>query len=93
MNSTSSAFTLPFRFRSSHLLKCLYIDIRTPSLSATSMEYILCQENTNKAPLVLSEFLGTANSFTSALLINPHDVLGVAEAINQGLTVRVLLHL
>jgi trehalose 6-phosphate synthase/phosphatase len=57
------------------------------------MEYILCQENTNKAPLVLSEFLGTANSFTSALLINPHDVLGVAEAINQGLTVRVLLHL
>jgi trehalose 6-phosphate synthase/phosphatase len=29
--------------------------------------------------------MGTAAQFSSALLINPHDVLGVAEAINRGL--------
>lgn len=50
------------------------------------MEFILCQDKTNKSPLVLSEFMGTASSFQSALQINPHDLLGVADAINKGLT-------
>lgn len=50
------------------------------------MEFILCQDKNNKSPLVLSEFMGTASSFTSALQINPHDLLGVAHAINKGLT-------
>lgn len=49
------------------------------------MEFTICQDKTNKAPLVLSEFLGSASSFSSALLINPHDIDGVADAINQGL--------
>jgi len=49
------------------------------------MEFILCQDKTNKSPLVLSEFMGTASSFQSALQINPHDLLGVADAINKGL--------
>ncbi len=55
-------------------------------MNTTSMEFILCQDSTSKAPLVLSEFMGTASSFASALQINPHDLLGVAHAINQGLT-------
>ena len=55
-------------------------------MNTTSMEFILCQDKTNKSPLVLSEFMGTAASFQSALNINPHDLLGVAEAINRGLT-------
>ena len=50
------------------------------------MEFILCQDKTNKSPLVLSEFMGTSSSFHSALQINPHDLLGTAEAINQGLS-------
>jgi len=54
-------------------------------MNTTSMEYILCQDKSNKSPLVLSEFMGTASSFTSALQINPHDLLGVAHAINKGL--------
>ena len=49
------------------------------------MEFILCQDKTFKSPLVLSEFMGTAASFHSALQINPHDLLGTAEAINRGL--------
>ncbi|ORY33808.1 hypothetical protein BCR39DRAFT_503877 [Naematelia encephala] len=55
-------------------------------MNTTSMEFILCQEKTNKSPLVLSEFMGTATSFNSALTINPHDLLNVADAINKGLT-------
>lgn len=51
-----------------------------------SMEFIVCQEKTNKSPLVLSEFMGTSSSFTAALEINPHDLLGVADAINTGLS-------
>lgn len=54
-------------------------------MNTTSMEYILCQEKTNKSPIVLSEFMGTATSFASALTINPHDLLGVAEAIHKAL--------
>ncbi|RXK36449.1 trehalose-phosphatase [Tremella mesenterica] len=55
-------------------------------MNTTSMEFILCQDQTNKSPIVLSEFMGTAASFHSALTINPHDLLGVADAINHGLS-------
>ncbi|WVQ98709.1 trehalose-phosphatase [Kwoniella sp. CBS 9459] len=55
-------------------------------MNTTSMEFILCQEKTNKSPVVVSEFMGTVASFQSALQINPHDLLGVAHAINKGLT-------
>jgi trehalose 6-phosphate synthase/phosphatase len=54
-------------------------------MNTTSMEFILCQDKTYKSPLVLSEFMGTSASFQSALQINPHDLLGVAEAIDKGL--------
>ncbi|OCF36567.1 trehalose-phosphatase [Kwoniella heveanensis CBS 569] len=55
-------------------------------MNTTSMEFILCQDKTNKSPVVVSEFMGTVASFQSALQINPHDLLGVAHAINKGLT-------
>lgn len=55
-------------------------------MNTMSMEFILCQQKTNKSPLVLSEFMGTSSSFGEALVINPHDLLGVAEAINIGLS-------
>lgn len=55
-------------------------------MNTTSMEFILCQEKTNKSPIVLSEFMGTSAAFGEALMVNPHDLLGVAEAINHGLS-------
>jgi trehalose 6-phosphate synthase/phosphatase len=54
-------------------------------MNTTSMEFTLCQNKSKKSPLVLSEFMGTASSFTAALQINPYDLLGVAHAINKGL--------
>ncbi|WVN85312.1 trehalose-phosphatase [Cryptococcus depauperatus CBS 7841] len=58
-------------------------------MNTTSMEFILCQDKTSKSPLVVSEFMGTAPTFASALLINPHDLLDVARAINKGLTMGI----
>lgn len=55
-------------------------------MNTTSMEFILCQQKSYKSPLVLSEFMGTSGAFASALQINPHDLLGVAHAINKALT-------
>ncbi|KAF2134873.1 glycosyltransferase family 20 protein [Dothidotthia symphoricarpi CBS 119687] len=53
-------------------------------MSTTSMEYVICQKD-NHGPLILSEFSGTAGSLVGASHINPWDLGGVAEAINEAL--------
>lgn len=54
-------------------------------MNTTSLEYVICQKD-NCGPLILSEFSGTAGSLGSALHINPWDLGGVADAINEALT-------
>jgi trehalose 6-phosphate synthase/phosphatase len=54
-------------------------------MNTTSLEYIICQKEGN-APLILSEFSGTAGSLSDAIHINPWDLSGVAEKINAALT-------
>jgi trehalose 6-phosphate synthase/phosphatase len=54
-------------------------------MNTTSLEYVICQKDHN-GPLILSEFSGTAGSLGSAIHINPWDLGGVAEAINEALT-------
>lgn len=54
-------------------------------MNTTSLEYIICQQN-NHSPLILSEFSGTAGTLPSAIHINPWDLVGVAGAINEALT-------
>ena len=49
------------------------------------MEFVIAQERTNKAPLVLSEFMGISSTMEDALQVNPWDLGGVAAAINHGL--------
>jgi trehalose 6-phosphate synthase/phosphatase len=53
-------------------------------MNTTSMEYVICQKD-NHGPLILSEFSGTSGSLLNALHINPWDLGGVAEAINNAL--------
>lgn len=53
-------------------------------MNTTSLEYIVCQKD-NYGPLIISEFSGTAESLENAILINPWDLSGVAEAINKAL--------
>lgn len=54
-------------------------------MNTTSFEFIICQHETH-APLILSEFTGTAGSLSAALLVNPWDYAGVAKAIHDALT-------
>lgn len=53
-------------------------------MNTTSMEYVICQKD-NHGPLILSEFSGTAGSLSGAIQINPWDLGGVADAINEAL--------
>lgn len=54
-------------------------------MNTTSLEYVVCQRD-NAGPLILSEFSGTAGSLKDAIHINPWDLSGVADAINNALT-------
>ncbi|KAK2750875.1 threalose-6-phosphate phosphatase [Onygenales sp. PD_40] len=54
-------------------------------MNTTGLEYVVCQHE-NHGPLILSEFSGTAGSLKEAIHINPWDLGGVADAINQALT-------
>ncbi|KAI8391219.1 glycosyltransferase family 20-domain-containing protein [Radiomyces spectabilis] len=54
-------------------------------MNTTSFEFTICQHETH-APLILSEFAGTANSLSAAMLINPWDYAEVAKAIHDALT-------
>lgn len=53
-------------------------------MNTTSLEFAICQKD-NHAPLILSEFSGTASSLTSAISVNPWDFSTVADAINTAL--------
>jgi trehalose 6-phosphate synthase/phosphatase len=53
-------------------------------MNTTSLEYVICQKE-HHGPLILSEFSGTAGSLGGAIHINPWDLGGVADAINEAL--------
>jgi trehalose 6-phosphate synthase/phosphatase len=57
-------------------------------MNTTSMEYVVCQKD-NHGPLILSEFSGTAGSLSEAMHINPWDLGGVADAINDALNMPI----
>lgn len=54
-------------------------------MNTASLEYIVCQKD-HHGPLILSEFSGTAGNLTNALHINPWDLSGVADMINEALS-------
>ena len=52
----------------------------------TSHEYVVCQEK-GRHGFILSEFTGSASAFTdAAVLVNPWDIKGMADAIHKVLT-------
>lgn len=51
-------------------------------MNTTSLEFVVCQKESH-APVILSEFTGTATSLTDAILVNPWDSVGVATAIHD----------
>jgi trehalose 6-phosphate synthase len=54
-------------------------------MNLVAKEYVAAQDPDDPGVLVLSEFAGAAERMGAALLVNPHDVGGVADAIRRAL--------
>ncbi|HYD29821.1 MAG TPA: alpha,alpha-trehalose-phosphate synthase (UDP-forming) [Azospirillaceae bacterium] len=55
-------------------------------MNLVAKEYAACQNPDDPGVLVLSRFAGAAREMEAALIVNPYDVEGVAEALQQALT-------
>jgi trehalose 6-phosphate synthase len=58
-------------------------------MNLVAKEYVAAQNPADPGVLVLSEFAGAAKELDAALLVNPHDIDGMARAISAGLTIPV----
>lgn len=54
-------------------------------MNLVAKEFIAAQQIEAPGVLVLSRFTGSAREMTEAVLVNPYDIEGTAEAIRQGL--------
>jgi trehalose 6-phosphate synthase len=63
---------------------CLVTPIRD-GMNLVAKEYV-ASRGTRPGVLVLSKFCGAAETMTDALIVNPHDVKGTADAVHQGIT-------
>jgi trehalose 6-phosphate synthase len=58
-------------------------------MNLVAKEYVAAQDPKDPGALVLSCFAGTARELSDALLVNPFDVDGVAEAVHDALVMPV----
>ena len=55
-------------------------------MNLVAKEYVAAQDPDDPGVLVLSCFAGAADELTSALLVNPHDITGMSEALQRALS-------
>ena len=73
-------------------LRAAHIGLVTPlrdGMNLVAKEYVASQPVDDPGVLVLSCFAGAAQELGEAVLVNPHDVEGMAEGICQGLTMSL----
>jgi trehalose 6-phosphate synthase len=58
-------------------------------MNLVAKEYVAAQAEESPGVLVLSRFAGAAQQLDGALIVNPYDVQGVADAIQVGLKMNV----
>jgi trehalose 6-phosphate synthase len=58
-------------------------------MNLVAKEYVAAQDPADPGVLVLSTLAGAARELDTALLVNPFDVEGVAEAIHRGLVMPI----
>ncbi len=58
-------------------------------MNLVAKEYVAAQDPEDPGVLVLSEFAGAAEQMRSALLVNPHDIAGMADAIYEALHMQL----
>jgi trehalose 6-phosphate synthase len=54
-------------------------------MNLVAKEYVAAQDDDDPGVLILSEFAGAAKELSGALLVNPHEIDGVAGALAQAL--------
>jgi trehalose 6-phosphate synthase len=73
-------------------LRAAHIGLVTPlrdGMNLVAKEYVASQSVDDPGVLVLSCFAGAAEELREAVLVNPHDVEGMAESIRQGLAMSL----
>jgi len=82
LNKGFSQTTLAGFYRSAH------VGVVTPlydGMNLVAKEYVAAQNPADPGVLVLSKFAGAANELTTALIVNPHDIDGMARTIGMAL--------
>ena len=54
-------------------------------MNLVAKEYVAAQDPDNPGVLVLSQFAGAARELDAAMIVNPHDEVGVAAALDRAL--------
>jgi len=60
-------------------------------MNLVAKEYVAAQDPDDPGVLVLSCFAGAAAELSGALIVNPHDISGMAEALERALTMTLPL--
>jgi trehalose 6-phosphate synthase len=71
------------------LYRTAQVGVVTPlhdGMNLVAKEYVAAQNPADPGVLVLSKFAGAANELDTALIVNPHDVDGMARAIATALS-------
>lgn len=74
------------------LFRLARVGLVTPlhdGMNLVAKEFVAAQDPEDPGVLILSEFAGAAEQLKDALLVNPHDVGGMADAIHRALTMPV----
>ena len=58
-------------------------------MNLVAKEYVAAQNPTDPGVLILSRFAGAAEEMDAALLVNPYDTEGMAQALDQALTMSL----
>ncbi|KVO87615.1 trehalose-6-phosphate synthase [Burkholderia ubonensis] len=58
-------------------------------MNLVAKEFLAAQDDTDPGVLVLSRFAGAAEQLKEALLVNPYDTQGTAQAIQRALTMSI----
>jgi trehalose 6-phosphate synthase len=71
------------------LYRTAQVGVVTPlhdGMNLVAKEYVAAQNPSDPGVLVLSKFAGAANELDAALLVNPHDIDGMARMIATALS-------
>jgi trehalose 6-phosphate synthase len=58
-------------------------------MNLVAKEYVAAQDPDDPGVLILSSFAGAARELESAVIVNPYDIDGVADALHRAITMTL----